>query len=158
MINIILSHQNAIANQPNIIAIDGEVEVFSHTDKQTEAFKLLDISKMRKVAIPFFLKGSGSNEDLVIYKSPTNEVIITSNFSDKDEEGRLITYTFYYRNGKSANSIAKTLQNYSYLVGKSVPIEDYNTINKVLHYDSKKKIYLIIGGIVFFLLSILILK
>ncbi len=114
-----------------VIDTNGTVLTFDKSNLTT--VKLVnDLLDYQETSILLF-----QSSNLYIRKYPKGGIFISSNFSNKDDNGRKMAFMFYTQN-KTKEMIIKDLLFFSNLIQRNLTEEDNVNINKVLSKETTK--------------------
>lgn len=139
----ILSHQNPINGQDDIVVIDGNPQQYTKTEEQQRAYSLLSVSPKQLFKIP---KGMSNNSVSETYKMfiKDNGVVLISNFENVAQDNRRIGYSFYVDSSVDALDAVSLLQSYSGIAGMSLNMSDVELYKKMftLYSDHPNRVKL----------------
>ena len=144
----ILTHQSAQYQGEDILIINGDKSMFSGSQPQKEAQKQIrDIMMPRFKKAPFFSNmRSGISKSFKLYISESGELVISSNFLNKDDKGRNISYDFYCDEIKDPEKVIRLLLDDAHIAGMTPNQNDIKVLKRFLQfYKNRVRNYAIIG-------------
>lgn len=148
--NAVFSHQSLSSQEHDIIIIDGVKSEFTGTEQQIQASRLLHPSM--NMFDSSIINRLHPDSKCAIYLGKNNELLIISNLATKDNKGRAISYSFYFREALNSYEILSTLDKYCQMSGTSICETDKKIIKEVLFL--KKNRYYLYGGLAIMLFAI----
>lgn len=134
-----LSHQSLNHLDRDIIVINGnKKEEYIGTTEQRAAFELLKPNDMRYCSVLIFFPSH--NPNCSIYIGNNDELLMISNFLSKDEDGRLVTYSFYCDEILNTEDVVSNFIQYCNLCEMQIDYRDLKELNRTLFLHKYKKI------------------
>ena len=155
----ILTHQSAQYQGGDVLVINGEKSVFSGTQAQLDAQKIIreTSNPLLKKRIPSLCKVHGCSASLKIFISDSGKLVFSSIFQNKDEKGRCISYDFYCDNIDNPAKVVRFFADDSRIAGMKPNPADINTLNNFLtFYNHRVRNYALLGATAFIVLWMLI--
>ena len=146
-----LSHQSLSKLDNDVIIIEGEKEKYSGTEKQRSAFELLKPNGMRFCSMLNILPSHNPNCNIYL---GNDDLLMISNFLSKDEDGRLVSYSFYCDKIRNAEEVLSRFYQYCNISEMQVDKRDVDDIKRILCLHNNKNI--IYGSAVIIILAILL--
>lgn len=139
----VLLHQNAIKNNPNILVINGVVETYSGTQQQQKAVDAINhITELQnKLSIPLLFRHLPHARTFQLFLEK-GKVGLISNYLNKDDAGRTISFSFYSDCRDNPRRTRMMLQDYCTLVGMKLTPGDAELFEKCLSYYKGLKKYI----------------
>lgn len=139
--NAILSYQNAQLHGRDVWVLDEQITEYDGSTYHRETLrKLLNTSKMWDYAKPLHCVVAEASQSLHIYINKTGELVLISNFMDKDEAGRRISYRFYHAPA-TKDVILEDFSKYCFLAGKTPTTADIQCLKYAIHLYSYRHYY-----------------
>ncbi len=154
----ILTHQSAKYQGSDVFVINGNKSTYSGYDEQKEAQSIIEkVSKQQfKKRIPVIIKASSVSKYLKIYISDSQELVISSNFSNKDEKGRNISFDFYCNDIQNPAKVVRLFEDYCRIAEMTPNADDSKTVEKYLSfYNNRKTVYIVMGICIIFVLWVI---
>lgn len=145
------SHQSLNKLDNDVIIINGRKEIYSGTQEQRSVIGFLRPNNMRRCSMLSILPSS--NPNCSIYIGNNDNLLVISNFLSKDEDGRLVSYSFYCDEIKNEEEVLSRFNHYCNISEMKVDQRDVDDMKRILFLHNNKKI--IYGGsaiIAFFVL------
>lgn len=138
----ILTHQSAQYQGPDILIIDGNKGAYSGTMEQKEAQEtVLKASRKEfQQRIPAFCKVGTVSNSLSVCITDANELVFTSNFINKDERGRNISFDFYCSDIDNPARVLRLFEDYCRIAEMKPNPSDCKTIERFLSYYKNKTV------------------
>lgn len=147
MYRTVLSHQSLITGNQDVFAVDNQVMQKLAYNTKEQLFRILDTSCYNEMKFCGCIKMfKGENSSLRIYTNKNNEILIRSNFENKDEKGRRVTYSFYHNSANNPEEICELLKEHAKLLGMLVNEDDLSVIKQtlIIHLHCKPKYAIVI--------------
>lgn len=154
MSRTILCHQSVFTGDSDVFAVDNKVKQELAYNEKVQLYRTLDTSCYHELKSCGFVKvAKGINSFLRIYTNTHNEILIKSNFENKDDKGRRVTYTFYHNSASNPQEICDLLSEHAKLLGMVVNEEDVCVIKQTLMVHLyRKPTYAIVSVLLIILL------
>lgn len=131
----ILSHQNPINGQDDIVVINGISQQYTRTEEQQRAYSLLTVSPDQLFKIPFGMSNNSVSNTFKMFVKD-NGIVLISNFENVDQVNRRIGYTFYVDSSVNSLEAVNLLQNYSAIAGMNLNTSDVELYKKMFDLHS----------------------
>lgn len=145
----ILTHQSAQYQGGDVLVIDGEKSIFSGTQTQLDAQKLIreTSNPSFEKKVPSIFTEPGTSSSLKLFITDSEKLVVSSNFQSKDEKGRNISYDFYCDSIDSPEKVVRILADDSRIAGMEPNPADIKTLNKFLtFYKNRARNYVLAGS------------
>ena len=145
----ILTHQSVQYQGEDVLVINGEKTVFSGTQEQLDAQKIIRETSNPKCnkRIPRICKEQGGSTSLKVFINDSGKLVVSSNYQNKDEKGRYISYNFYCDSIDNPAKVVRVLADDSQIAGMTPNPADIKTLNNYLtFYKNRVRNYAISGA------------
>lgn len=133
-----LSHQSLNKLGNDVLIIDGQKNIYSGTQEQRSVLGFLRPNDMRRCSMLSILPSS--NPNCSIYLGNNDDLLVISNFLSKDEDGRLVSYSFYCDEIKNEEEVLTRFNHYCNISEMEVDKRDADDIKRILFLHNNKKI------------------
>ncbi len=129
----ILSHQNPINGQDDIVIINGVCQQYTKTEEQQRAYSLLSVDPDLLFKIPFGWSNNSISKTFKMFVKD-NGVVLISNFENVAQDNRRIGYSFYVDSSVNTLEAVNLLRNYSAIAGMNLNESDVELYKKMFDF------------------------
>lgn len=155
----ILTHQSTQYQGSDILIIDGDKSVYSGTNEQKEAQETILNASQKKYqqSIPALCRVGTVSNSLRVCVTGSNELVITSNFINKDARGRNVSFDFYCSEIDNPARVLRLFEDYCRIAEMNPNPSDCKTIERFLsYYKNKTVVHVGLIGLVAIILWLII--
>ena len=155
----ILTHQSIQYQGRDVLIINGEKSFLSGNQEHKDAQSRINgaLKSQYKKRIPAFCQAAGASPSLKCYVTDSRELVLSSNYLSKDENGRNITFDFYCDSFDDPDTVVRFLSDDSLIAGMNLNPADIKTIKNFLSFYRKRaRNYALMGVVAVAVLLVLI--